>query len=141
MSLKELAVQCVEKIQERFAEAKTLEQILKDVRDGLEPLPKQGDLWKATARYITGDEAMDGKTLYVALKFNQNKKPSDHPVYWEKKAIEPSYPKWNDIPDGTIIYEKDIVELDGLWICTTQHMKSTVYKPKEGSSRWVRYEG
>ena len=48
-----------------------------------------------------------------------------------------TYPAWGDIEDGTVIEVDTIVTYNGkTWQCTEQHIKSTVYKPKAGSSKW-----
>lgn len=51
-----------------------------------------------------------------------------------------TYPAWGDIEDGTVIEVNTIVTYNGkTWQCTEQHIKSTVYKPKAGSSKWSEY--
>ena len=57
-------------------------------------------------------------------------------IYW-KENVTPHL-VWNDIEDGTIIAEDTVVVYDGkTWKCTSQHIKSSVYKPRTGSSKWV----
>ena len=49
-----------------------------------------------------------------------------------------TYPAWGDIEDGTVIEVDTIVTYNGkTWQCTEQHIKSTVYKPKAGSTKWT----
>lgn len=113
-----------------------LEEMLTAARSGLTPIPTQGDAWDAETRYITGD-TVEGR--YVALKYSRGKDPTDPAnigTYWEIQTI--SYPAWSDLEDGTVITEGTIVTYDGKnWKCTSQHFKSTVYKPKSGSSKWT----
>ena len=142
----------VEKLEEAVAEkdaelaalraetAVSLEQVIKEQRDKLVSVPVPGEEYRREANYITGDEiTLDGVT-YVATHFNNGKSPTENPDLWEIKPDTVKYPVWSETPDGTIIYEGDIYEEAGtLWQCMMQHMKSTVYKPKDGSSRWVKY--
>ena len=57
---------------------------------------------------------------------------------WAVQTV--TYPAWSDIEDGTVIEVDTIVTYNGkTWQCTEQHIKSTVYKPKAGSSKWSEY--
>ena len=115
----------------------TLEQVIEDARAGLVPIPVPGAVWDGAKNYIVGDTATDGGVLYEATHYSKGKRPSESPGHW-KIPEAPTLPDWYSIPDGTIIYEDDEVTCDGVdWRCIMQHMKSTVYKPKAGSSRWV----
>jgi hypothetical protein len=112
-----------------------LEQLLADARASLTPTPTQGAPWDAETRYIAGD-TVEG---YVALKYSRNKPPAANlGTYWAVQTV--TYPAWGDIEDGTVIEVDTIVTYNGkTWQCTEQHIKSTVYKPKAGSSKWSEY--
>ena len=112
-----------------------LKQLLADARAGLTPTPTQGAPWDAETRYIAGD-TVEG---YVALKYSRNKPPAANlGTYWAVQTV--TYPAWGDIEDGTVIEVNTIVTYNGkTWQCTEQHIKSTVYKPKAGSSKWSEY--
>lgn len=113
-----------------------LEEVLTAARAGLSPTPTPGAVWNAETRYITGDTVEGG---YVALKYNKGKSPADYlGVYWEIQRT--TYQAWEDIEDGTVIEIGAVVTYGGkTWKCTEQHIKSTVYKPKAGSSKWSEY--
>ncbi len=118
-------------------EARTeLAETIAAARDNLISPPEQGAPWNAETRYTAGDTVEGG---YIALRYNRNKNPADYlGVYWEHDAAE--IVAWDSIEDGTVIYEGGIVSYGGKnWICTAQHIKSTVYKPKAGSSKWSEY--
>ena len=123
------------------AQAATLtdmEQVLADTRAGLTAAPVPGAAWDSAKGYMTGDTATDGGVLYVSARFNRGKQPSLHPGYWET-VTAPALPAWADIEDGAVITEGTRVTHDGAeWLCTAQHIKSTVYKPKAGSSKWEK---
>ena len=91
-----------------------LEEVLSAARSGLTPIPTQGAAWDPEIRYIAGDIVEGG---YIAIKYSKGKNP---------------------IEDGKIIAEDTIVVHDGkTWKCISQHIKSSVYKPRTGSSKWV----
>lgn len=117
-----------------------MENILTEARAGLAPVPLPGAAWNAQARYIREDTATVEGAAYVALRYNRGKSPADSPADWSLVPA-PSHPAWNSIEDGSVILEGVIVMEGGrAWICTAQHIKSTVYKPKAGSSKWAEYE-
>lgn len=116
--------------------AADLNEVLIAAREGLVSIPTPGDAWSAELRYITGDTATVDGVSYTALKYSKGKNPPDSPNHWEVTQ-EPAYPAWDSIEDGTVIKEGEIVTYDGAtWQCTGQHIKSNVYKPKSGSSKW-----
>lgn len=116
--------------------AADLNEVLIAARDGLVPVPTPGDAWSADLRYIAGDTATVDGISYTALKYSKGKNPPDSPNHWEITQVS-SYPAWDSIEDGTVIMEGEIVTYNGAtWQCTSQHIKSTVYKPKDGSSKW-----
>ena len=118
--------------------AADLNEVLIAARAGLVSVPTPGEAWSADLRYITGDTATVDGISYTALRYSKGKNPPDSPDYWEVTS-EPSYPAWDSIEDGTVIKEGEIVTYNGAtWQCTSQHIKSTVYKPKDGSSKWVQ---
>lgn len=112
-----------------------LVEVLTAARAGLTPTPTQGAPWDAETRYIAGD-TVEG---YVALRYSRGKNPTDHlGTYWAVQTV--TYPAWSDIEDGTVIEADTIVTYNGkTWRCTEQHIKSTVYKPKAGSTKWSEY--
>lgn len=113
-----------------------LVEVLTAARAGLAPTPTQGAPWDAETRYIAGDTVEGG---YVALRYSRGKNPTDHlGIYWAVQTV--TYPAWSDIEDGTVIEVNTIVTYNGkTWQCTEQHIKSTVYKPKAGGSKWSEY--
>lgn len=115
-----------------------LNEVLIAAREGLVSIPTPGDAWSADLRYIAGDTATVDGISYTALRYSKGKNPPDSPDYWAVTP-EPSYPAWDSIEDGTVIMEGEIVTYNGAtWQCTSQHIKSNVYKPKSSSSKWVQ---
>ena len=109
-------------------------------RENLTSLPVPGEAWDAEKRYIAGDTVTVNGVLYTALKYSKGKDPQSSPQHWEADSGTPAYQDWDSIEDGTVIEAGTIVTYHGdTWICTSQHIKSTVYKPKEGSSKWEAY--
>lgn len=116
--------------------------ILTDARAGLTPIPTPGAEWLPTARYTPGDTVTLGGVEYEALRYSRGQSPDTSSEHWRLVPTEPVYPAWADIADGTVITEGMIVTHDGVtWLCASQHIKSTVYKPKAGSSKWAVYTG
>jgi len=113
-----------------------LDGLIAAARQSLISPPSQGAPWNAEARYTVGDTVEGG---YVALKYSRNKPPAANlGTYWAVQTV--TYPTWDDIEDGTVIEVDTIVTYNGkTWQCTEQHIKSTVYKPKAGSSKWSEY--
>lgn len=113
-----------------------LDGLIAAARQSLISPPSQGAPWNAETRYIAGDTVEGG---YVALKYSRNKPPAANlGTYWAVQTV--TYPTWDDIEDGTVIEVDTIVTYNGkTWQCTEQHIKSTVYKPKAGSSKWSEY--
>lgn len=113
-----------------------LNEVLIAAREGLVSIPTPGDAWSAELRYIAGDTATVDGISYTALKYSKGKNPPDSPNHWEITQTQ-AYPEWDSIEDGTVIMEGKIVVYDGAtWQCISQHIKSTVYKPKASSSKW-----
>lgn len=113
-----------------------LNDVLVAAREGLVPVPSQGAAWDSNLRYIAGDTATVDGISYTALRYSKGKNPPDSPNHWGVTQA-PSYPAWDSIEDGTVIMEGEIVTYNGAtWQCTSQHIKSNVYKPKAGSSKW-----
>lgn len=112
-----------------------LDGLIAAARQSLISPPSQGAPWNAETRYITGD-TVEG---YIALKYSRNKPPAANlGTYWAVQTV--TYPAWGDIEDGTVIEVDTIVTYNGkTWKCTEQHIKSTVYKPKAGSTKWSEY--
>lgn len=112
-----------------------LDGLIAAARQSLISPPSQGAPWDAETRYITGD-TVEG---YIALKYSRNKPPAENlGTYWAVQTV--TYPAWGDIEDGAVIEVDTIVTYNGkTWKCTEQHIKSTVYKPKAGSSKWNEY--
>lgn len=124
------------RLAELEAQGNEIVEILTAARAGLTPTPTQGAPWDAETRYIAGDTVEGG---YVALRYSRGKNPTDHlGTYWTLQTV--TYPAWSDIEDGTVIEVGTVVTYGGkTWRCTEQHIKSTVYKPKTGSSKWNEY--
>lgn len=116
--------------------AADLNEVLIAAREGLVSIPTPGAAWSSDLRYIAGDTATVDGISYTALKYSKGKNPPDSPNHWEITQVS-SYPAWDSIEDGTVIMEGEIVTYNGAtWQCTSQHIKSNVYKPKAGSSKW-----
>lgn len=111
-----------------------LAETIAAARNNLISPPEQGAAWNAETRYTAGDTVEGG---YVALKYSRNKPPAANlGTYWTLQTV--TYPAWGDIEDGTVIEADTIVTYNGkTWRCTEQHIKSTVYKPKAGSTKWT----
>lgn len=138
MSVKDDIQKHVALIQEMKNDISEIDDVLTAARVGLVPVPTPGEAWSADLRYITGDTATVDGVSYTALKYSKGKNPPDSPNHWEVTQA-PSYPAWDSIEDGTVIMEGEIVTYNGAtWQCISQHIKSTVYKPKAGSSKWVQ---
>lgn len=121
------------RLAELEAQGNEIVEILTAARAGLISTLTQGAPWNAETRYIAGDTVEGG---YVALKYSRNKPPAENlGTYWAVQTV--TYPAWSDIEDGTVIEVGTVVTYGGkTWRCTEQHIKSTVYKPKTGSSKW-----
>lgn len=137
MPLSDLEIKWIDGAAELAEAQNEFESLLADTRNNLVSIPTQGAAWSADTRYIAGDTVEGG---YIALKYNRNKKPADYlGTYWEYDEAE-TIP-WESIEDGTVIYEGGVVRYGGkTWRCTAQHFKSSVYKPKENSSKWEEFE-
>jgi len=135
----------VQEIEELKETEQNFEQLLKDTRDGLAPVPKNGEPWKVNLAYTTTMTCTHTGSTWEALKFTRGNEPGSSPNHWKVKEVE-KYPLWTSFSDGTVIYGKDsddkpaqIVEDQGyIWICLVQHFKSTMYRPKDGSTRWEK---
>ena len=109
-------------------------------RKNLTGLPVPGEAWDAEKRYIAGDTVTVNGVLYTALKYSKGKDPQSSPKHWQLNTGTSTYQTWDSISDGTLVEVGTIVTHQGqTWICTSQHIKSTVYKPKDGSSKWETY--
>lgn len=109
-------------------------------RENLTNLPVPGEAWDSSKRYIAGDTVTVDGVTYTALKYSKGKDPTSNPQYWEADTGTVTYQEWSSIEDGTVVEVGTIVTDQGsVWICTSQHFKSTVYRPKEGSSKWEAY--
>lgn len=110
--------------------------LIADIRNNLVAAPVEGEAWDARKSYITGDTVVDDGASYTALRYSRNKKPSENTNHWAITA-PPTVQTWESIEDGTVIMEGTEVEYNGVvWVCTAQHIKSLVYKPKAASSKW-----
>ena len=115
-----------------------LNEVLQQAREGLVPIPVQGDEWSSELRYITGDVALLNGVSYTALKYSKGKRPDESPKHWARTQ-DPAPAEWDSIEDGTIIEVGTRVLYEGVvWECTSQHIKSPVYRPKGGSSKWTK---
>ena len=79
-------------------QAKSFEQTLKEVREGLVSVPVAGENWRNTANYITGDTMVYLGATYTALKYNKGKSPDVNPDFWKVTESVPSAIAWSDIP-------------------------------------------
>mgnify|MGYP001004528352 CR=1 FL=1 len=115
----------------------TEKTIIEGIRENLVSPPQDGEEWSERKSYIEGDVVtFKGKSL-TATHYSRGKSPAEYPDFWKVKPTEEAVKAWADIPDGTVIAEGEKVTQDGkTWICKSQHIKSTVYKPKAGSSKW-----
>ena len=126
------------------AELSEAERELRDL--GISVTPDPGAEYDPAKRYLTGDMMTFKSVKYKALRYLKNQSPEEYPELWEIVPNTKIYPLWTDIPDGTVIYGDDsdgkeaweVEDKGEYWHCTVQHMKSTVYRPKEGSSRWKK---
>lgn len=119
------------------AENRTLEQVLRDTRDGLEPIPVKGEPYRATANYTTGDEVTVDGIIFIALVYSKGKSPPEHPTLWEVKKPEVEVLVWLDIDSGHPFEVGDRVTHIGLtFACIRAHTKSTVRQPLDGSQWW-----
>lgn len=122
-------------------QTETEESIITSIRENLVSAPVEGEAWDERKSYITGDTATDDGVSYTALRFSRGKRPSEHPEHWALTPAAVDIPAWDDIEDGTVIMEGTQVTHDGFtWVCTSQHIKSTVYKPKAVSTKWEKVE-
>lgn len=113
-----------------------LSEVLQQAREGLVPIPVQGDEWSSELRYITGDVALLNGVSYTALKYSKGKRPDESPKHWARTQ-NPAPAEWDSIEDGTIIEVGTRVTYQGhVWECIEQHFKSKVYRPKDGSTKW-----
>ena len=122
-------------------QAESEESIITSIRENLVSAPVEGEAWNERKSYITGDTATDDGVSYTALRFSRGKRPSEHPEHWALTPAAVDIPEWADIPDGTVIEEGTQVTHEGFtWVCTSQHFKSTVYRPKAVSAKWEKVE-
>lgn len=123
--------------QEADSARSDLADILAATRNGLVSPPTPGAPWNAQTHYAAGDTVEGG---YVALRYSRGKAPAEHlGTYWELQTAE--IIAWTSIEDGTVIYNGGTVSYGGkTWICIEQHIKSAVFKPKSGSSKWAEYD-
>ena len=115
---------------------RTFEQELIDTRSNAREIPKDGDAWYKDRLYTQGMTATFGGLTWVALKWSLGKQPDISPEHWEveKKA---ELPTWDSLPEGQPVLEGvRVMHCGAEWVCIMQHIKSTVYKPKDGSTRW-----
>ena len=102
---------------------------------GEKPVP--GAAWSSLITYLRDEVVERNGKQYVALRYSKNKPPEENTDLWELLPDEIPIPAWTDITDGAVIEEGTVLTHDGkVWVCISQHIKSTVYKPKAGSSKW-----
>ena len=143
MDRREIAAKVVEKFKSTIeenatlrAEVKNFETVLTETRSGLLKAPINGEPWDKTLNYVN-ETCTDGGVTYKSLRYNKDKRPSENPDFWEVVPDTAPVTAWSDIADGSVITEGTVVSQDGkIWVCISQHFKSTVYKPKAGSSKW-----
>ena len=119
------------------AENRALNSALVAQREDLRTIPTDGEEWRENVLYTAGMTVSVKDTKYTALRWNQDKPPDKYPEYWELKPTEEKYPGWSELPEGVPVLEGVRCWQDGvLYVCVSQHIKSNVYKPKGGSSKW-----
>lgn len=113
------------------------ESIIANIRENLVSAPAAGEEWNEKKSYITGDTATDGGVSYTALRFSRGRQPSLNPERWALTPTEAEIAAWNSIEDGTVITVGTQVTHNGKkWVCTAQHIKSSVYSPRAISLKW-----
>lgn len=129
----------LEEVEQKQTE--TEESLITSIRENLVSAPVEGEAWDERKSYITGDTATLDGVSYKALRFSRGKRPSDYPEHWALTPAADDIRAWDDIEDGTVIEEGTQVTHDGFtWVCTSQHIKSTVYRPKAVSTKWEKVE-
>ena len=119
------------------AENRTLEQVIRDTRAGLEPVPVKGEAYRAAANYTTGDEVTLNGVTYVATAYNKGKSPTESPELWTVKVGKTKVLVWADIASNAAIAVGDLVEHNGTtWRCIKAHAKGQVRVPLVGSQWW-----
>lgn len=117
--------------------AETEESIISGIRENLVSIPVAGEEWNSRKSYIAGDTVTLDGVSYTATHFSRGKSPASYPDKWAITPTEEEIGAWADIEDGTVIVEGTTVTYDGkTWVCTNQHIKSTVYRPKALSTKW-----
>lgn len=117
--------------------AETEESIIQNIRENLVSIPVAGEEWNERKSYIAGDVVTLEGVSYTATHYSRGKSPALYPDKWTLTPTEEEIEAWDDIEDGTIIEEGKTVTYDGkTWVCTSQHFKSTVYRPKALSTKW-----
>lgn len=114
------------------------ESLLHDVRNNLTSAPVDGEQWDEKKAYISGDTVTEDGTSYTAIKFSRGKRPSENPERW---TLTPTaeIPTWESLEDGSVVLAGTQVTYGGFtWVCTDQHIKSAVYKPKAVSTKWEK---
>lgn len=117
----------------------TLVQIIQDAQKGLVSVPKPGEEWDASKNYIEGNTVTRDGVTYTAQRYSRGIEPGTSDAHWAVHTEAEKMQAWNDITDGTVILEGTKVTYNGAtWVCTSQHIKSTVYKPSGTSSKWAQ---
>ena len=115
------------------------QQELRDL--GISVTPTPGALYDPEMRYLRDDTCIsrvDGKT-YKALRYLKDQSPEDFPQFWEEVPSTAVYLAWVDDPEMFQFYEGDLRTHEGfLWESQTQHLKSSVTRPRDGSSHWTK---
>lgn len=117
--------------------AETEESIISNIRENLVSIPVAGEEWNERKSYIAGDVVTLEGVSYTTTHYSRGKSPALYPDKWTLTPTEEEIGAWADIEDGTVIVEGTTVTYDGkTWVCTSQHIKSTVYRPKAASTKW-----
>lgn len=131
----------------KLAHRRELEDSLKSLEMELEETilshrgdsnPKLEAAWDPNERYVTGDQV----TGYIALRFSRGKKPEENlGTYWSPKSDVKTPVDWESIPNRSTIERLTLVTCDGkTWVCVAPHLKSLVFRPKVGSTKWEEVE-
>ncbi len=122
------------------------EEVSNPLKLVLTSIPQPGELYREKTTYILGDSVTgsDGiEYVYILDKARKGKDPTlpeNIGVYWKVKPVSPEYQEWDSYPELFEFSKNYITSHNSLlWICDKQHLKSVLYEPKEGSSRWSIY--
>ena len=139
---------------------KTLEDVLREAKEGLVPIPKPGEPWDAKANYTVGDTATDvvrpesaegsvgsepaGKegalVLYEATHYSRGKRPSEWPTRWKlvEKPVIAYDIVWLEFPEGQSVPNgKRVLFEDQVWLLVGGPViRVNMNRPRVGNAKW-----